>query len=145
MVSEQTTTGVDFVLGVTEKDRRAIKAVNLFLGLAQFISWSEGRHELDIRVEELREHFPGFAKSLLIFADSDQAVELHQRAYPTAGGMIRIGYSFYLLEPMTYEEVHRRKRDFVEKARDAGVWGDFLSYEHLARTARATLEKMGCS
>jgi len=143
-------TGVDFVLYATDTERRAIKAVRLFLELARILGYQLGLDQFQVRVDKLHSHFPEFALSLRLFASRGKgslyelspegrcpAVELHGKAYddPRWG---KFAYLFYL---------HQHQIPIVEeilrKAQEAGVFPDLLEYELLLNTAYKVLKKMG--
>ena len=142
-------TGVDFVLYATDMERRAIKAVRLFLELAQILGYQLGLDQLQIRVDKLHRHFPEFALSLKLFASRGKgslyelsegrcpAVELHGKAYDDPR-WINLAYLFYL-----HQHQIPIVKEILRKAQEAGVFPDLLEYELLLNTAYRVLKKMG--
>jgi hypothetical protein len=149
-VSEETR-GTDFLLWATERERQAVRVVELFLKLASYVGRNEGLDfQMGIGVRDLHEHLPGFAACLVgdttLYTRDEKgecpAVNLYLRMR-SDGQSETISYMLYLFrlpEPPLPLEYWERA---AERAKRTGAVPYACTPERLNQCTRETLVKMG--
>jgi hypothetical protein len=137
------TFGVEFLLDATNDERRAIKAVDLFIDCAMAEARERGRDMLQINNKVLHECFPDFAKSLFLNVGRGdvhlyknggdglcEAVVLHERAYKSREDGQSIARLCYLFP----DDPEVAKRNILEKAADTGAFSSSINYGAMLKT-----------
>jgi hypothetical protein len=144
------TKGYEFLVWATEKERQAVRLVELFLKFATFVGRNEGLDHLVIEMDELHKHLPAFAHGLVcdltLYDRSPDgtcpAVNLYLRAKDNGKGKstARMLYLHRLPPPplpITYWE------EIWKMAQRAGLLPDARTGTRLHAYTRETLVKMG--